>query len=1274
MPIGEIIAGIVQNSAWDGVKAIYKGSDSPFRALEKAAFRAREDFFEKYGEEFGSRQDCFLARRDNWDKILRSLFLTSERLSAESLDPTGFWTKAASEESVAFFLDQLQARISEDFTLDAHFTQKNHIVEQTEVARETKENTQLLLEIREDGRQTREMLVRQEIREACRVPYDLERQKDAVADIIEEQIDACRDLIQQQPSVAIKMLVALNAKKGLSDRLRFRIITNIAAARLRIGNDQVTAAKEMLQAERLAPDDKKAFFNSSLAHWILKNPQAAKDKANEAIRLFPRDPEPYQALLISLEEDDSCRDPLPLIPAEVLSYPEVCLQIGSFFHRRGDPAKSRKWVTRAYQLNRKDPDVSEAYATALLEELIEQPAVAVGRQLTEIQRAQLVEASEIFFELWENGKETEVSRRYNACVFNLSNIYRLLGDEAGALLLIDEALRKHPDDPDLQKQRCFCLLSQERFPEACAALATIPDDAFNGKLLIEAETLAAMERFDEALTKVEKFIANLSGADPVSAVANVVRVQLVGQVAGTEDALGAANHLADLEPTNVMYLLLVSEQLSAKGQRDEAVEWAHKAMAIASEKGCYIEVSSVADAYYDLGLHREAAAAYERLITSYEDSRNLRRLFSSYLSADQRAEALKLLGLLPAHVKGLPFYTRSGANLLYRLGDLNNAREFFERCAKQAPEDLELALNHILLVEKMGEPDLAGHLLNQVPQPGKGSPRTLVRLSHMFARYQMRERALTTAYHALRNFGSVPEVHLGYCGLLLNVLKDVAVIDQVRDSQRVAVDTAFTCLTESGKSRTFLVESELPRMAEEEISPDHLIARRAIGLRTGDSVAISDSPVGQEMAEITEVKHKYLHALHLSMENFQYKFPDAPGMWALALRPTEAGGLDFQPVLDLISQRKEAILDTEQIYQSHPVPLALVAHRLGEHPIDCLLGISRRVRIRCCHGASDEREAAFRAVAVGGGFVVDPFSLYTFHRLRLLDFLVAIAQGKLGIVQSTLDLFSELIETRRAMGPCLFVAKEQHQFVKEEVSKESIDASLVIFEELVAWCRQHCEIVPALGKGGIAEEGRGLFEGLHPAFLDTLLAASSADMVLVSEDLHYREIALACFEVKGAWAQALLQAGRDRRLLTGPQYHEAILQLSYMNYGFISLSADNLMFHLAKGEFRVGEDFRRLLKWLSEDCTSLATAINVASIFLNLLFEKMGPGMAMERVTYEVLTQLTRHPGATQTAIYRALRIKMTRAIVLAKDLRIDDVIYFYAIFLRWGFGNFIRE
>lgn len=948
--VGGFVASLLQNAAYDVIKAKLKDDDVLESALHKAGTLASEEFYSKYGNEFGDPNNSFLARQNNWDIILRSIFVTADNLSIDMLNPEGFdGAKPATQEAIEYFVERLNARVREHRELDRAFAEKQHFAEQTEVKEELKHQGETLISLQEmvsaseKNQELRHQELLDTIKEAIQPRITLDTSHDTVDKIFNEQIDLFRDLItENQPKAAITLLEKFKAQKweNLSDHLRFRVATNIAAAKLRMGRNNVNAAKELLEAAKFDPASQKALYNSSVAYWILGEFSLSREAADSAVEMFPDNPESFQALILALSTDTSCEDPLPFLPEKFLNHPDVVLQIGDFFQRKNNRCKSREWFEKAYELRPSNLETQDVYATVILEELLSEPAVVYGRQLNESQKQLMTKVRDLLSTVWGEVKDSDVSPRFIGSVINLSNAERLLGNNEIALYLIEEALQRHPGNILLNKQRGFCLVGLGRYDDACSVLKGMPDDAFDGKPIVEAETLASANRHEEALQKIEGYLAqSLPDGAETTILANNIRIQLLNLLQGKEIAVPAAITLAESHPSTAEYLLLVSDIFAAHQEKLAAIEWARRADEVSTKQGSYPVRNMVADTFYELGLFLEAAEIYRDLVSSYEDSKNLRRFLLCFMQGDYRAEAIDLIKRLPAETLRLNSYCRLSAELYFRLGDLRESRKYLNRCLENSPNSLEINLNYIKLLERMGKKDEVKKFLEKLPEFESGEPNDYVRLSYIYASNGMQKSALDIGYKTLRRFFENHIAHLGYCGLLLHYLKESQEIDQVRCEQKVGPDTAFVCQTDSGRKIIYVIENDPTKVFDREISVANPLAEKVIGLKANEKFVISESEFGKEEAVILEVKHKYLHALHDVMENFQYRFPGVPGMWMVSLRSLQDGSLDIQPILDAITRRSDAVLRAEDLYAENPIPLALIAKYLGVHPFDCLMGM-----------------------------------------------------------------------------------------------------------------------------------------------------------------------------------------------------------------------------------------------------------------------------------------------------------------------------------------------
>ena len=236
----------------------------------------------------------------------------------------------------------------------------------------------------------------------------LDADRTGIADVINAQIDRCREMMDgNQPLTAIRMLEALERDHAaqLNDRARFRIATNIGAAKLQL-NDR-GAAEHFITAWGYAKGDEKADANYAYALLLQGKVAEARAAAQDATPRHPKSGRPIAVLIACAIEDRSMDDPLQLVPGDLLDNPEVMFALaGAYrFLKRGQEAV--EWAEKVYA---RDPSLKNRRlrAESLLTKL-DTPAVTLGRQISLERRRELETARKDLETCWAAIRDTEAA-------------------------------------------------------------------------------------------------------------------------------------------------------------------------------------------------------------------------------------------------------------------------------------------------------------------------------------------------------------------------------------------------------------------------------------------------------------------------------------------------------------------------------------------------------------------------------------------------------------------------------------------------------------------------------------------------------------------------------------------------------------------------------------------------------------------------------------------------------------------------------------------------
>lgn len=142
-----ILIGIFGSGAYDLIKRLVKNifgkeNEELTRKVYSALDSASESFFDKYVDEFGKPHSSFLAREENWELVLKSIYYSSNELSASDFNVKSFDnSKDATKEAVDYFISCVTDEMHNDWFLDKILTEKKY--QETVVANQNKMSASL---------------------------------------------------------------------------------------------------------------------------------------------------------------------------------------------------------------------------------------------------------------------------------------------------------------------------------------------------------------------------------------------------------------------------------------------------------------------------------------------------------------------------------------------------------------------------------------------------------------------------------------------------------------------------------------------------------------------------------------------------------------------------------------------------------------------------------------------------------------------------------------------------------------------------------------------------------------------------------------------------------------------------------------------------------------------------------------------------------------------------------------------------------------------------
>lgn len=1076
--------------------------------------------------------------------------------------------------------------------------------------------------------------------------------EEAIDQIVHKEIDGYRDLLRSGKARTAKEL--LESLKGriwntASNRVRFRIITNIGAALLELGEEH-RAADAFLEAVNYDPDDRVGLANGALAHLIKGDPQGAVAAAESALQRDPDNAAAAGYLISGHLGDSSVSDPFSPVPEALCETPEVLASAINFLCQRRDSG----WRVLARESADKHPDekvLQRRAAEAVLDEVVSSERFEIGGILpTNITSDDLHMAASILQKLWDESLASEAIPHDNALPNNLARALWALNQSGPAATVIDQALELMPDDQELRELRAALYFEAG---ERQAALALTGDGAERpGLALMQAR--AILEENPQRAREILQGKAFSDAPERQRLAAELLVVETFIQEGQREQALAHAERLdAEYKWSVEPRIELVRVQrLLGKDDADQTLTVAADKLDSNSQFG---ERFQVANALEDVGRYDDVVAILDGHVDLTRDSPALRLLVFSYINADRRTTAYELLNKLPPQITSQPAYLRALVAVNANRKDFPAALAALDRYLEQKPDDLEMRLRWIGFCFRLNHQDRIIFFLQGDVEKLIGPPELRAELAYWLDRFDFAKRALRLAYSIFLYHSTLPQVHLRYIGLLLGPGCSNSI---PLDTEFVGDDVAFEIDDGCGGRSWFVIEPDAElRKDETYIAPAQEIARRANGLRVGEAIQWEGRRPAWTMLAL---KHKYLHALHRSMENFERHFPTEHGLRRVTIDPDAEE--PFEDVFTEVKERHDSIQNVFEVFDKGLIPIHVAASALGSDIIETRYGLQKAGRTyRVCGGTHPERMQAVEAVRSnqGRGCIVDALTLNIIRRLGLEDVVSAIC-GPIGVTGATRDLFwNRLRELKESGGPTLTLFWQDGYYYRREPTQEEWNEALQIREADLNWIDQHLTIVPAEGAADPPEELRHLNQVIGHNFIDDMLAAQGSSRLLLCQDQAYRVIAAQSLSVRATWLQPLLMFARDEDVLCRGRYGKVIISLIDFGDQVVSIDGGVLLSAASNNP----QSFDRAVRLLGGPQAEMLSHIGVAVDFLGTVWSQQPNELATAKQTGMVLENLLKGRSEWRDIIGVLRRLYWNRVGV---ERRLDHYI------LSWLQGHFL--
>jgi hypothetical protein len=149
-----------------------------------------------------------------------------------------------------------------------------------------------------------------------------------------------------------------------------------------------------------------------------------------------------------------------------------------------------------------------------------------------------------------------------------------------------------------------------------------------------------------------------------------------------------------------------------------------------------------------------------------------------------------------------------------------------------------------------------------------------------------------------------------------------------------------------------------------------------------------------------------------------------------------------------------------------------------------------------------------------------------------------------------------------------------------ELGPEAIEYRILEAEAVLAFA-ETLTLVPAEAAVEVSDEARELYEGLHPSYFDSILAARGDNRVLLSDDRPSRALATEATGVKGVWSQAAVMSALVSQKITLDDYCKVAVTLAEAGYFYTSVNCGTFIYALRQSNWAITPTIQALIALLA---------------------------------------------------------------------------------------------
>ena len=1041
-----------------------------------------------------------------------------------------------------------------------------------------------------------------------------------IHDEVVSQINEYAALVRDQPSTALKLLESLLERHGstASDHIRFRIVSNIAGCHLNLGNQEV-AAKGFIEAFDLDPENPKAIANKALGFLINEDWDNLKSFAEANLPVHPDNARLAAFYIHSLIGDKTIHDPLEHVPEAVRSSEEVTIANVQWLMKRGNDGEWWEEAEAAYKVYRKNDEVLELYAGALLEQVIKQSVLVYGLELGEADQGNVQKAIKIYASLWSKICKNRTVREGEVSIpINLVSAYRIRGQLAEARKVGEQALDLFRPNEELKISLAAVFVAQQEFDRALELISDVKDypEIIRMRFVIALETKDWRTITGLVSNKLDSFP---KGERTFPAAIGVIAKAKLAPSEKRRSIL--EKHQNDFQG-DACALIPLAQYCRLHGFIDFSDNYYAAAIkAVKSGDDRMDSRTSVAQEAMDREQYETAIDMLYGFVPVDRKSQALVLLAQALISLYPiRQQAIDFFEELPSHIRELHDFQKMEGVLLFNSGNPHDAIGPFSGAYEKRTcvENVTLLIRaHLLAGDKE-----AVKLLLSDPNLDKlpGSSLDRLHLCYFLIHIGLNERAIDLAYDALIEGDNSPDVVAKYISVVLKLSPQFK--GRVYDEVAEGVWVRFT--SQNNKTYRVIVGESADRLWGERGDLSNAFISQALGKKVNGQFEYTNASNTTEIWTISEIKPRWLQAFHYLGELLGERYPEIRDV---AVLPIDIDNNNIQAILDKVRQHSQAFHNRATPYLKGEIPLSLAAWGVAGGPVafaNHLVSTGKSIQVS--YGSESEYSEARLLIDSNdaSGVVIDAFTAWRAAELGILPILRK-CLGALLIPASEMTILQEMVQSRDDLSSqeTMYLTYHEGKYLRQIITPEEQNDGLNKMKEFIAEIEKECRIEAVVIPDSLPDAVEQIIKSPAGDALFCAVLARERNMLLLCEDMVMRQFARFLLDVKGIWIHSVLFSAMENETLARNEYSDLLVELARRGHFHIPMSLKDMISVFERDESPDLTQLRILCRAFGSMTADRDLHVEVAVDFINRIWDDVGyEGERLTKPTDIVLSAL----------------------------------------------------